>query len=96
MKRFTMIVALVVIIAMPMFAERVQPETARKVATTFLNNNGAKASQLTDLTKEAGFSNLYIFNGNPGFVVMAADDCVQPILGYSLTGHSVRKTCPPT
>ena len=87
MKRFTMIVALVVIIAMPMFAERVQPETARKVATTFLNNNGAKASQLTDLTKEAGFSNLYIFNGNPGFVVMAADDCVRPILGYSLTGH---------
>ena len=82
-----MILALVVMIAMPMFAERVQPETARKVATTFLNNNGAKANQLTDLTKEAGFSNLYIFNAQQGFVVMAADDCVQPILGYSLTGH---------
>lgn len=72
--------------ALTLFAEHVDSETARKVATTFLNNNGAKTTQLTDLSKEAGFNNLYIFNGNPGFVVMAADDCVQPILGYSLTG----------
>ena len=85
MKKFTLIVALVLMVAMPTFAERVTSETAQKVATTFLNNNGAKAAQLTDLSKEAGFKNLYIFNGNPGFVVMAADDCVQPILGYSLT-----------
>ena len=94
MKRFSMILALVVTIAMPMFAERVQPETARKVAFTFLTNNGAKATQLTDLTKEAGFSNLYIFNSNPGFVVMAADDCVQPILGYSLTDNFDAKDMP--
>ena len=85
MKRITMIVALVLMIAMPTFAKRVTSETALRVATTFLNNNGAKSNQLTDLSNEAGFKNLYIFNGNPGFVVMAADDCVQPILGYSLT-----------
>jgi len=85
MKRFTFIVALVLIVAIPTFAERVTSETARKAATTFLNNNGVKATQVTDLSKETGFKNLYIFNGNPGYVVMAADDCVQPILGYSLT-----------
>ena len=89
-----MIVALVLMVAMPMFAERVTPETARKVATTFLNNNGAKANQLTDLTKAAEFSNLYIFNAEQGFVVMAADDCVQPILGYSLTGKFVVENMP--
>ena len=94
MKRFTMTVALLLMVAMPMMAERVTPETARKVATTFLNNNGAKAAQLTDLSKEAGFPNLYIFNGNPGFVVMAADDCVQPILGYSLTGKFIAENMP--
>ena len=82
-----MILALVLMVAMPMMAERVTPETAQKVAKTFLNNNGAKAAQLTDLTKAAGFPNLYIFTAEQGFVVMAADDCVQPILGYSLTGH---------
>ena len=85
MKKFTLIVALALLTAMPMMAERVTPETAQKVAQTFLNNNGAKSAQLTDLSKSAGFANLYIFNGEQGFVVMAADDCVQPILGYSLT-----------
>ena len=94
MKRFTLIVAMVLMMAMPMMAERVTPETARKVATTFLNNNGAKSTQLTDLSKAAGFENLYIFNGEEGFVVMAADDCVQPILGYSLTGKFVAEGMP--
>lgn len=89
-----MILALLLMVAMPMMAERVSPETARKVATTFLNNNGAKAAQLTDLSKEAGFPNLYIFSGSPGFVVMAADDCVQPILGYSLTGKFMTEGMP--
>ena len=84
MKRFTLIVALVLLAAMPMFAEHVDPETARKVAATFLNNNGAKAAQLTDLSKAAGFPNLYIFTTEEGFVVMSADDCAKPILGYSL------------
>ena len=85
MKRFTMIMALVAMMVVPVFAERVTPETARKVATTFLNNNGAKSAQLTDLSKKAGFPNLYIFSTESSFVVMAADDCVKPILGYSLS-----------
>ena len=86
--------ALMLIVAMPMMAEHVTPETAQKVAKTFLNNNGAKSAQLTDLTNAAGFSNLYIFNGEEGFVVMAADNCVQPILGYSLTGKFVAENMP--
>ncbi len=80
--------------AMPVFAEHVDLETARKVATIFLNNNGAKVAQLTDLTKSAGFPNLYIFTAEQGFVVMSADDCVKPILGYSLTGTFVAEGMP--
>lgn len=94
MKRFTTIVALVLMVAMPMMAERVSPETAQKVATTFLNNNGAKSTQLTDLSKAAGFPNLYIFSTESSFVVMAAEDCVKPILGYSLTGAFVAEEMP--
>ena len=75
-----------------MTAERVTPENAQKAAKTFLNNNGAKSAQLTDLSKAAGFANLYIFAANPGFVVIAADDCVQPILGYSLTQSPIQPT----
>lgn len=89
-----MIVALVLAVAMPMMAERVTPETARKVAATFLNNNGVKTAQLTDLSKVAGFPNLYIFNAEPGFVVMAADDCVKPILGYSFENTFVAEDMP--
>lgn len=85
MKRISLILGLLLMAVLPLAAKHVDPETARKVATTFLNNNGAKTDLLTDLSKEAGFPNLYIFNADPGFVVMAADDCVKPILGYSLT-----------
>ena len=94
MKRIPLILALVLIVAMHSYAERVTSETAQKVATTFLNNNGAKSAQLTDLSNEAGFPNLYIFNAEPGFVVMSADDCVQPILGYSLKGKFVAENMP--
>ena len=94
MKRLTMIVALSVMMVLPALAERVTPETARKVATTFLNNNGAKNIQLTDLSKDAGFPNLYIFTTESSFVVMSADDCVKPILGYSLTGAFVTEDTP--
>lgn len=94
MKRFTLFVFLVAMVTSPMMAERVTPETARKVATTFLTNNGAKSAQLTDLTKSAGFANLYIFTAERGFVVMAADDRVQPILGYSLTNAFVAEGMP--
>ena len=93
MKRNFLIIVLL-LIAMPMFAEHVDPETARKVATTFLTNNGSKATQLTDLTRKAGFSNLYILTSEEGFVVMSADDCVKPILGYSFTGEFVTEGMP--
>ena len=93
MKRISILTVLL-LATLSLFAERVTPETARKVATTFLNNNGVKTSQLTDLSKTAGFANLYIFNGEPGFVVMAADDRVKPILGYSLTNTFVAEGMP--
>ena len=84
MKRFTMIVALVVMIAMPIFAERVTPETARKVATTFLSSNGVKAElHLIDYADKETFPNFYVFGTENSFVIISADDCVQPVLGYS-------------
>ena len=92
MKKYLIIIALLA--SMPLFAERVDPETARKVATTFLTNNGAKAVQLTDLSRSAGFSNLYIFTTEKSFVVMSSDDCVKPILGYSLTNDFVVEDMP--
>ena len=94
MKKLTITIALTTLLSLSVFAHPVDVKTAQKVATTFLNNNGAKSTQLTDLSKAAGFANLYIFTAEQGFVVMAADDCVQPILGYSLTSTFVAEDMP--
>lgn len=91
MKKHTILFAAIILLALPMMAERVTPETARKVATTFLQNNGAKTAQIVDLSKSTGFENLYIFTTESSFVVMSADDCAEPILGYSLTGKFVNE-----
>ena len=78
---------LLILVAEASMAEAVDSGRARQAATTFLNNNGAQTSGLTDVTSAAGFSNVYVFTTENSFVLMAADDRVQPILGYSLNGR---------
>ena len=85
MKKLTITIALTALLTLSAFANPVDVKTAQKVATTFLNNNGAKTAQLTDLSKAAGFPNLYIFSTESSFVIISRDDCAKPILGYSLS-----------
>ena len=67
-------------------AQPVSRETALRAATTFLNNNGVASADLVDVTAAAGFANVYVFTTDHGFVLLAADSRVQPVLGYSLNG----------
>ena len=80
------------------FAQEVSRNTAKRVAETFLNQNvrgGRGASvQLRDITAETEFQNFYIFSADSGFVLVAADECVIPILGYSKTGPFVTEDMP--
>ena len=85
MKKLTITIALTTLLSLSIFAHPVDVKTAQKVATTFLNNNGAKNTQLTDLSKAAGFANLYIFTTENSFVIIPTDDCAKPVLGYSLS-----------
>ena len=41
--------------------------------------------QFVNVAQQCGYSEFYIFNNNDGlgYVIIAADDCVTPILGYS-------------
>ena len=72
-------------------AKPIDVGTARRVAVNYLKTTekGAinlTADNLSDITSETPFQNLYIFNlGNRGFVLVSADDCALPILGYSLS-----------
>ena len=80
------------------FAQEVSRSTAKRVAETFLNQNvrgGRGASvQLRDITAETEFQNFYIFSADSGFVLVAADERVIPILGYSKTGPFVTEDMP--
>lgn len=77
-------------------AAPVTPQTAQRVAQTFWSQAvlgsviGQEPAVKAELVRGTLFSNLYIFNfttgtvdGSKGFVIVAADDCAYPILGYS-------------
>ena len=78
---------LLMLVAGAAMAETVDMGKARQAATTFLANNGAQTTGLTDVTTASGFTNVFVFTTENSFVLLAADDCVQPILGYSLTNR---------
>jgi hypothetical protein len=75
-------------------AKPVDLETAREVGMKFVNANakvplrGAQDLQfVTTYHIERGDAAFHIFNTPNGFVIVAADDCATPILGYSNEGQ---------
>lgn len=75
-------------------ANPVDMRTAREVAMKFVNANakvplrGAEDLQLvTTYNISRGDAAFHIFNTSNGFVIVAADDCATPILGYSDEGR---------
>lgn len=69
--------ALLLVISFPMLAERVDQQKALKVAETVLQHKALTPMPLGQ------FNNLYVFNSENSFVLVAADDCARPVLGYS-------------
>lgn len=64
-------------------AEKVSPETAGTVARHFMARQGA---DVVLARVDCGLAEMYLFTAaDGGFVLVAGDDCVRPILGYSLT-----------
>jgi len=93
MKKLLLTFAAVVFGTLMLQARSVSEQTARILAQSFVATNFEFTRQSTDLTlvktafSERGEACYYIFNvGETGFVIMAADDCVRPILGYSDRG----------
>ena len=76
-----------------LYAAPVSPSTAMQVASNFYAVNAGKSGpvSLTDVTLQSGFQEFYIFvhPQGKGYVIVAADDCVQPIIGYSLSSSFV-------
>ena len=87
MKKQILIVTLL-LVALGMQAHPVSEQTTRNLAQRFVAAYFEFTRQSTDLQLvKTGFSGrgeacYYIYNvGETGFVIMAADDCVRPIIG---------------
>ena len=88
--------AITLLFAGALQAHHVDPATARKVAQTFLAQRGIDIhGELQDMTARTPFTEMYLFStGGNDFVLVSADDCVAPILGYSTASPFVTAHMP--
>ena len=77
-----------------MQANPVNVAKAQRLGQQFIQNKTAFAKQAINqldlaytFRAENGMATAYVFNFNGGFVVVSADDCYHPILGYSDHGN---------
>ena len=78
------------------FAAPADSATIRKVANNFLFLQGYRDTDaLVDITETLPFREFRIFSSpEGGFVIVSADNCVVPILGYSTTSPFVTQGMP--
>lgn len=82
------------------YAKHIGNITAQKVASSFYKYQAIQTTDYSILEtiqeQINGTTTYYVFNFNAGgFVMVAADDAVSPILGYSLTGKFDKNNLPP-
>lgn len=67
-------------------AKPVDAATARRVAETCMGAKGMKnPAALADITSATPFTEFYLFAApDGGFILVSGDDCVMPVLGWSL------------
>ena len=81
MKRNLLILALVFSLFLGLTAHPVDQETAKAIAVKFMKTNDLHLAATYQTDK--GMPAFYIFNTQDGFVIVSADDCETPIIGYS-------------
>ena len=93
MKKSLLTILALAIAATMLQARPVSQETARVLAKSFVEANFEFTRQSDQLTlvrtafSDRGEACYYVYNvGDMGFVILAADDCVRPVIGYSNEG----------
>ncbi|MCR4816300.1 MAG: C10 family peptidase [Bacteroidales bacterium] len=86
MKKNIIILLLALLAVFQTSAKPVDANTALRVATTFLSaQSRTEIGTLNDISSQLPFNEFYLFTSENGFVIVAGDDCVRPILAYSLS-----------
>lgn len=95
-KRLLLLIAGVFLLAGSAFARPVDANKARTVAETYLRAMGMKnTAGLVNVTAQTPFTEFYIFAAEEGgFILVSADDCARPVLGYSTTSKFKTKDIP--
>ena len=85
MKRILLLAIIILSWTIPSTAHPVDQATAKAVAIKFMGTRDLilSATYQTDLNVPA----FYIFNTTNGFVIVSADDCETPVIGYSHEGR---------
>jgi hypothetical protein len=97
MNRFLPLLFVWLLLPLSIFAKPVDENTAKQVASHFFHDRaGHNAGNLVRVTlgrdslnPKNAFPTIYAFNSSlgRGFILIAADDCVWPVLGYSAQGQ---------
>ena len=101
MKRIALLLAIVLLCG-NMEAKVVSQDQAKKIADCVLAGKSGRSmttrytsSREVLTTKEGEAPAFHIFNGaDGGFVIVAGDDCVAPVIGYSDTGSFITENMP--
>ena len=75
------------------FARPVDLQTAQSIAAKFMGTDDLQLS--TTYTTDKNETVFYVFNTADGFVIVSADDCETPIIGYSREGRFDPNNVPP-
>ncbi len=105
-----LLLLIIIILGVNLFANPVNETTAKQLAQNFWKTNniiGVKGDKIfkkrmddarfVNVAQQCGYSEFFIFNNEngKGFVIIAADDCVTPILAYSYDNNFVADNLPP-
>lgn len=109
MKRILTLILLLAT-SLSMIGSPIDENTAKKLAENFWKENHIMAvrngkvfldktadAQFVNVAPQCGYSEFFIFNNNvgKGYVIIAADDCITPILGYSYENNFDAEILPP-
>ena len=84
MKRAFLLCIIIFGLILSSTARPIDLQTARSIAAKFMATNDLQLVSTYQTTKNVAV--FYVFNTTDGFVIVSADDCETPIIGYSHEG----------
>ena len=85
MKRICLLCIILIGLSLYSTAHPVDLQTAQSVAVKFMGTSDVQL--VSTYRSNKSIAALYVFNTSDGFVIVSADDCETPIIGYSHEGR---------